>query len=144
MEDKEDNGIGTSKVKVKKKPKRVSLEEATSELMKDVGFQSLHINQVNNETLEFFKDLAHGEFKGDYGTTLKFLLESFSIHAHLRTVEMRMSKIENILDNLLKLGDVGDGVNNKGDVAVIEGDVDDTTEVETGPISLDGKAIKGW
>jgi hypothetical protein len=133
-------GENSNKYKEVKKKRRVSLEEATKELMEDSGFQPLHINKVDNETLKAFKDLSHNDFRGDYGMCLKFMLEMYYVGGYIRMVEMKLNRIENIIESLLEDGlkeVVGDVKDDKSDTG--KSDEDDRT-----PVSMDGKKIKGW
>jgi hypothetical protein len=117
--------------------RRLSLEEATKELIEDSGFQPLHINKVDNETLNAFKDLAHKEYRGDYGMCLKFLLEMYYIGAYIRMVEVKLERLEQVIKNVLE-DDEGDTINKDGK------DTGESGEDDGHPVSLDGKKIKGW
>lgn len=135
--DLEREGVGETRQGQKQNKKRVSREEALTMLSKDIGFSPLHINRIDVNSLSLFKDLAYNEFGGDYGITIKFLLESFLVNQHIRYLDVRLHDVEEQLKALtesLSIGEDGDGDDAKGD-----GVGDDKT-----PVSLTGKKISTW
>ena len=53
-------------------------QEKLDEIKKKVTQNNLYINRVPKKTKISFQELANEEFEGDYGFTLKFLLDFYS------------------------------------------------------------------
>ena len=61
---------------------------------------ALIIQRIPDNSLVQFKTLSNNEFKGDYGFTLKYLLDLYYglINTGLETIEYRLDMIEQLLE----------------------------------------------
>ena len=59
------------------------------------------INKVPKGELKIFKELARGEFSGDYGMTLKFLTMSFYEDVRYNDCLIRLQNLEQAYDEFI-------------------------------------------
>ena len=69
------------------------------------GRPDLVINKVPKKTLKDFKDLARKEFDGDYGITMKVVMEQFLTNAKEYDMITRIMNLESMLSSLLSSRD---------------------------------------
>jgi hypothetical protein len=91
---------------VEERKAAVGLSELTNEIRRQRP--NLVINRVPDEELRIFKDISNTEFNGDYGITLKFLVNYFindlkfvELHQRIAALEMfvqKSSKLNNVKD----------------------------------------------
>jgi len=72
-------------------------------LKKRVSELSIGISRVPKETKKTFINLANAEFSGDYGMTLKFLLEQAFEYQNQKMKWLIFENMNNKLDNILEI-----------------------------------------
>lgn len=75
----------------------LELEQCANE-----GRPDLVINRIPKKTLKQFKDLARDEFQGDYGITLKYLMEEFLTDAKEYDMITRIMQLESHVSSILQ------------------------------------------
>ncbi len=63
---------------------------------------SLHISRVPAQTKKKFISLADSEFEGDYGMTLKWLIDMMTVSNKMELLELRFAHINSRLDAIEK------------------------------------------
>lgn len=85
------------------------VEEVREQMKRDKS-KSLHINRVPEKTLNEFRDLAHDEFEGDYGMTLKWLFDlAMRFSPRVEQLESVIINHEKRLDFIENGGDTEEG-----------------------------------
>jgi len=79
---------------------RKSLGEVLKEVEDRAGYFPLHINKVDGDTYEVFKEIAFDQYKGDYGITLKVILEGYLRYMFVQTLDERVTRLEDIVEDL--------------------------------------------
>lgn len=84
-------------------PEEEKIDEIKKEIFRHPNATDLHIKRIPKDTVEIFKKFSNAEFVGDYGMTLKWMVDNFlvgdarieQITALLQNHEARLSGLEN-------------------------------------------------
>lgn len=62
--------------------------------LKENSESAVHISRIPPQTKKMFRALADGDFEGDYGMTLKWLIDSMTFNNRLELIDMRFQRVD--------------------------------------------------